>query len=147
MRATDLRQLLTTFLPVFVFFALLPFALGASFRYIGRADASIPLRIWLEPTTISSSIGFPITVSVMASYDSDSQTLANLSVHLVTDPSINPSQSVLVYPQAFSGKVRLGQVTLTPTKIGTFTITIPENQVLTTRRTATATSPLTLTIK
>ena len=134
-RQPSLHTILRPFFPLFLIAAALPLLIFGvlqkdAFSLFSRADSANTLRIWMEPTTIISNQGKPVTITVMAALDKKETLLPSLSLNFATSSqqtTINPD--TLTYTRPFGGQIVVGQVTITPKNIGKEIITIPKESI------------------
>lgn len=127
---------LKKFLPLFAIALFLPFLLfftmnSRSFNLASRADSSNDLRIWIDPSSYQMRVGETVSLRVMAttSRETDLMHSINLIIPEVEGLTVNPVN--INYPQAFSGKVVLGTITVSAIRSGNYTFEIPTQAVST----------------
>lgn len=131
----NLSKILKSFLPIFVLSAMLPFLIGfvvspPDIGFLTRADSSSELRVWLEPANVVMSRGSEASFTVVASFESDTMLIPEISLNIVGGPSLSVNNPNLSYSIPFSGKVELGKVTVAALESGQATLTIPEDSII-----------------
>lgn len=126
-------KFLKTYLPLFVIALFLPFLLfftinSQSFNLASKADSSNDMNVWFDPSTYQMQTGESVTVNIMASTQrNDLIHGIKIIVPRVDGLNIQPAQ--IEYPQAFSGKVILGEITVTALRSGSYSLNLPSEAV------------------
>lgn len=145
-------KILKKFLPIFALSAILPvflyIALGPQLVNLRpRLASQNELRIWLDPHSVVASPGQSVTFDIVASSESSDKLIYDLKIVVPTTNNFNVTPTQVSLDQPFSGRVKVGQVTVTPNKPGTFEVSIPpESVVFNTREIQVITSPAILEV-
>lgn len=131
----NISKIVKNFLPVFVLAAMLPFFIGfvvapPDIDFFTRADSASSLRVWLEPSNIVMSSGSQTTLTVVASFESETKLIPEISFDVVGSESLAISNSKIVYSIPFSGRVELGEVTVSAAESGKAEVIIPEDSIV-----------------
>lgn len=128
-------KFLKSYLPLFVIALFLPFLLfftmnSRSFNISSRADSSHDIRVWLDPTSYEMRAGESYKLTIMAStQNNDLVHGIKIIIPKVEGLAITPTE--ITYPAAFSGRTKLGEVTITAIRNGNYSISLPPQAITT----------------
>jgi len=130
------RKFLRLFLPFFLLAAVLPVFMFLVFRppdfsFLTQADQDIKLRLWIEPSTVVTKVNENVKIDIVAFYEAESKLIPWVSFSLFSDPSVSLEKSQIKYSNPFRGRVVVDTLFLTASKVGTFSVSIPSEQVTT----------------
>jgi hypothetical protein len=116
--------------------AVLPFALWAMFSRNqimtwAKASPSDQLMIWFEPAEVVMKPGQSVNMDIMAEYSGDSRLIPALKTNISVTSGLNINMDVLEYNFGFSGRKKLGTLTITAVKEGDQSVSVSEKNVFT----------------
>lgn len=129
-------RFLKKFLPLFIIALFLPFLLfftvnSRSFNLSSKADSSNDLRIWIDPSSYQMTTGETASLRLMATTTNENDLMHGIKIIIPKVEGLIIQPLTIDYPQAFSGKIILGEITVTPLQAGNYTIEIPTVAVTT----------------
>ncbi len=134
-KAFSFKELFRSFWPLFALTAFLPIIFfgvqsGPS-PLFSRADSPNSIRLWMEPTSVITSPGQPVSVTLMAELDKTGSLLPSLSVAVTGDSELQIDPSTITYSKPFGGRITLGTVTVQANQQGTYLLQIPKELIQT----------------
>jgi hypothetical protein len=116
--------------------AVLPFALwafGSRQRVMTwvKASPSGELMVWFDPAEIVMSVGQTTTLDVLAEYSGNDRLIPALKTKINGSSGLRLGNDNIEYDFGFSGRKKLGSVTVTAVGKGSQTVSIAENNVFT----------------
>lgn len=112
-------------LPAIVWGAISP----TGFNVVGRADETIPLKLWIEPNVVATTVGKTVEVEVWGLYDTKSMIIPKVEFELASDEGIEVANKVIIYNKSFMGQVILDKVSIKALRPGTYQVRVVENTV------------------
>lgn len=122
--------------PLLLVVAVLPalVVLTASFKSLNlssSAKGGDELRLFFEPSTVSTRPNEPVKLTLMAAYDMGGKISAGFSATLESDPSLSIFPQRVEYKTPFRGRVFAETIEVVPGQSGTYTLEIPAELVVT----------------
>ncbi len=116
--------------------AILPMALvglmsPGGFSLNSRADSAKQLNVWLEPAEVVARPGKAFRLQVVAELNNKNTIVPQLSGWVTADKGLNVSNTAINYSKPFSGKVVLGELTVTTTSEGKYEVHVEESSIST----------------
>jgi len=136
-RKSEWRKHAGVFASLFAVAAILPVLLvGATnpnaLRVLTSADEEVALRLWFEPELVELPVGAEYKLSVMAEYDSRANLVPSVQIPLKSSSGLEISPATVEYPQPFTGRTKIGEVSVKSRARGTYQVEIVEGGINTT---------------
>ena len=132
-QSKTVKNFFLNFLPIFVLAALLPAFLflvnnPPNISFTSKATAN-ELRIWLEPKTVTASVGKDVELTVMAQFENETKLIPSVAMKLSSGERVALDKNEISYKTPFSGRVTIGTVKATASAAGTYQISIDPTNV------------------
>ncbi len=129
------KRIALYFLPVFALAVILPVLVGLVSRPtttdFSASAKETRLSAWIEPANVEVTRGTPVSLSVIAFYESEGESLTGVTIPVNVTPGASIENATVEYKKQFIGQVFVGTVIVTPQTAGTVTVSINPDNVTT----------------